>query len=299
MALNTEANRVEVLSHPATATTDADNQRDQPNLLSLKWAMGEKWWHRSNYTGALLCNTAAFILPALYRTLVKIWIANIDSSFVVTTDVHTYIGRRRPTVLVNLCSLLYFLSTVSFRRDADAPTIREFFVLPKPGLITLIESAIRNALYLWLVAGVVSMSADYATAWGVFSTIWWALIIVPVQAAEATTLPFVGRAWGQLKRRGDLQRWSWLSLYAFLSVALILMIETPLLIFMSLYVVSPFAFWLSNSCPVAKIVENLWRTIDWTAVRKGTLVVLFRVISSLHCQLHGRSGCNCIMQEGA
>lgn len=40
------------------------------------------------------------------------------------------------------------------------------------------------------------MSADYATAWGVFSTIRWGLIMVPVQAAEATTLTFVGHAWG-------------------------------------------------------------------------------------------------------
>ena len=45
-----------------------------------------------SYTGALLFNTSAFILPALYSTLVKIWIAKIDSSLVVTTDVYTYIS---------------------------------------------------------------------------------------------------------------------------------------------------------------------------------------------------------------
>ncbi|KAL4986051.1 hypothetical protein BDW68DRAFT_179139 [Aspergillus falconensis] len=44
------------------------------------------------YTGAFLLNTAAFILPALYSTLVKIWTAKIDSSLVVTTDVYTYIN---------------------------------------------------------------------------------------------------------------------------------------------------------------------------------------------------------------
>ena len=42
--------------------------------------------------GALLFNTGAFFLPALYSTLIKIWVANIDSSLVVTTDVYTYIG---------------------------------------------------------------------------------------------------------------------------------------------------------------------------------------------------------------
>jgi hypothetical protein len=110
--------------------------------------------------------------------------------------------------------IFYFLFKVGIRWNADTPTIRGLLVLLKPGSITLIESAVRNALYLWLVAGVVSMSADYAAAWGVFSTIRWGLIMVPVQAAEATTLTFVGHAWGQLKSRADLQRRSWLSLYS-------------------------------------------------------------------------------------
>ncbi|GAB7349226.1 hypothetical protein MBLNU459_g8390t1 [Dothideomycetes sp. NU459] len=34
----------------------------------------------------------SFILPALYSTLSNFWVANIDSSMVVTTDVYTYIG---------------------------------------------------------------------------------------------------------------------------------------------------------------------------------------------------------------
>lgn len=47
---------------------------------------------RSFYAGALVFNTASFILPALYGTLSKLWVANIDRSMVVTTDVYTYIG---------------------------------------------------------------------------------------------------------------------------------------------------------------------------------------------------------------
>lgn len=110
--------------------------------------------------------------------------------------------------------LFYFVFTIGFTRNQDAPTIPGFLVLLKPGSITFIESAVRNALYLWLVAGIVSMSADYATAWGVFSTIRWGLMMVPVQAAEATTLAFVGHAWGQLRRREDIQRRSWWNLYS-------------------------------------------------------------------------------------
>lgn len=49
-------------------------------------------WARSRYGGTLLFNIAAFILPPLYVTLSKYWIANIDSSLVVTTDAYTYIG---------------------------------------------------------------------------------------------------------------------------------------------------------------------------------------------------------------
>ncbi|KAL4779445.1 hypothetical protein BJX76DRAFT_365246 [Aspergillus varians] len=407
MAPNGEANRTEVLARPTTA--DEDSPRYPRSLFSLRWAVGGRWWHRSNYTGALVFNSAAFILPALYSTLVKIWIANIDSSLVATTDVYTYIGTitevineglpravwvtiadkeartlkdrlglahtlmifqaflgllmsialvaaapqfsstfvprevravsityvrisafsalssaievavsnatralDKPDVplvissvkvIVNIVldfliistfhvggwrpdinmqagirltcdmvaaisGLLYFLFTVSFRRNANAPTMKGFLVLLRPGSITFIESAVRNALYLWLVAGVVSMSSDYATAWGVFSTIRWGLIMVPVQAAEATTLAFVGHAWGGLKQRTDHQGWSWMSLYvvtrpALLSVAVVLTIEIPLLIFMSLYGCESFALWLSNSHSVSNIVAHMWQTIDW------------------------------------
>lgn len=37
-------------------------------------------------------NLLAFLLPALYGTLDKFWVANIDPSQVVTTDIYTYIG---------------------------------------------------------------------------------------------------------------------------------------------------------------------------------------------------------------
>ena len=46
----------------------------------------------SSYAGSLLFNLGVFLLPALYSTLSKLWVANIDSSQVVTTDVYTYIG---------------------------------------------------------------------------------------------------------------------------------------------------------------------------------------------------------------
>src|SRR5258708_39599909 len=73
--------------------------------------------------------------------------------------------------------------------------------LLRPGIITFTESAMRNTLYLWLVSNIVSMGPNYATAWGVFNTIRWGLVMVPVQALEASTLTFVGHNWGQWRVR--------------------------------------------------------------------------------------------------
>lgn len=315
-----------------------------------------------SYFGALLFNIGAFILPALYNTLVKLWIANIDSSLVVTTDVYTYIGTitevlneglpravwvtiadketrsfesrlglantliffqailgtimsiiftgaakafsatfvphavqeasvtyvrisafsalssalevavsnatralDKPDVPLLISSvkvfvnivldllivskfhvgdwtpdinmqvgirlscdmvaavsgLFYFTISTSIETGrggrhwhSELPSLQAFFVLLKPGVITFIESAVRNALYLWVVAGVVAMSADYATAWGIFTTIRWGLVMVPVQALEATSLAFVGHYWGELKHSSNQERRFWKSLYS-------------------------------------------------------------------------------------
>ena len=47
---------------------------------------------RQRYEGALAVNLVTFLLPALYGTLSKLWVARIDTTLVVTTDVYTYIG---------------------------------------------------------------------------------------------------------------------------------------------------------------------------------------------------------------
>jgi hypothetical protein len=45
-----------------------------------------------SYARTLLFNTGASILPAIYSTLIKLWVTNINSSLVVTTNVYTCIG---------------------------------------------------------------------------------------------------------------------------------------------------------------------------------------------------------------
>lgn len=324
-------------------------------ILERGWSLMFKL---NSYVGTLLFNIGAFMLPALYSTLVKLWVANIDSSLVVTTDVYTYIGtitevlneglpravwvtiadetqslefrlglahtlilfqttlgiimsiiiasaakafsatfvphnvqmasityirisafsalssaievavsnatraldkpdvplmissikvlmniildliiiskfhvggwtaninmqagiRLSCDILAAFSGLLYFFTATQIKGNGyswhsrNMPSLRKFLVLFRPGFITFLESAIRNALYLWLVAGIVALSEDYATAWGVFTTIRWGLVMVPVQALEATSLTFIGHSWGGLKHLSG-QRWSSTNLY--------------------------------------------------------------------------------------
>lgn len=302
-----------------------------------------------SYSGSLIFNLGAFLLPALYSTLSKLWVAQIDSSQVVTTDVYTYIGviaqvlndglprsawviigdkstrtvssrlglsytmivvqialgtmmtvifvaasenlaaafvpekvrqssltyvrissvealssametvvssctraldhpdvpllisstkfvinimldllviskfrvrSSSPTVnaqaLIRLAcdmtsafaGLLYFLHiALKLRRQSPSseqsvkPGLTALKILARPSVYTFTESAIRNALYLWLVSRIILLGENYATAWGVFNTIRWGLIMVPVQALEASTLTFVGHNWGKWRAR--------------------------------------------------------------------------------------------------
>jgi Na+-driven multidrug efflux pump len=336
----------QTISESQVPSEDARNDTPSQNSPSSKFRLS-----RTSYTGTLLFNIGAFVLPALYGTLSKFWVANIDSSMVATTDAYTYIGviaevlneglpraawniiadrsnrsltarhglsntliavqtilglimsiafvaaarnfadafvpeesrsvsldyvriaafsalssaietavaaatraldkpdvplvissvkfsvniildmiviskfhipQVTPTVntqaatqlacnmTASLAGLAYFLIMTKKERNKQSetspptgtsrPSLAHLKVLIRPGFFTFTESAIRNALYLWLVSGVVAMGLDYATAWGVFNTIRWGLVMVPVSALEATSLAFVGHNWGAWRR---------------------------------------------------------------------------------------------------
>ena len=118
----------------------------------------------------------------------------------------------------------------------------------------------------------VGLGSDYATSWGIFNTIRWGLVMVPVQTFEATSSAFVGHAWGAWRRligvesrrpkaaRSDLLK---VARPAFIATAAVLVVEVPLCIFLALFGCRPFAFWLSNSEAVADITAHMWQTIDW------------------------------------
>lgn len=175
--------------------------------------------------------------------------------------------------------VIYFVYATTIRpqssveqKGATIPSLRGLKILLRPGIITFLESAIRNALYLWLVHGIVSMGSDYATAWGVFNTIRWGLVMVPVQALEATSLAFIGHAWGRWRREMGVEsrkpkmsrrHLTGVVKPALTSLIIALIVEVPLCIFLAIFGCRPFASYLSGSATVAGITAHMWQTIDW------------------------------------
>ncbi|KAF9053440.1 hypothetical protein BJ165DRAFT_1447523 [Panaeolus papilionaceus] len=414
--------RMELASPAAGQSNHEHDHRSMKSAASTEGTMKRSWFtlFRSSYHGALILNVCAFIIPAVYGTLSKMWIANIDASLVSTTDAYTYfscivevlneglpraawstIGRGdttkdSPQDLIHRLSLMYTLITVQSAAgivlsiiflfaapgfvgafvpgqvrdtsvkylrilafDALASTVNSavglgtraldqpdvplvmssvqtliqiilelalvstvriksfnptihtiatirlvcnltgafvglmYFVylsrkararvhmstlrwfsypafaeLFKPGRWTFTESAIRNAIYLWQIRNVVSMGQTYATAWGVFNTIRWGLVMVPVQALEATSNAFVGHRWGIYQESKSDSRATWydvryITAPALKSVCIALLIEVPLCIGLSFQGARLFARYLSNSDEVAEVTAMMWRSIDF------------------------------------
>jgi Na+-driven multidrug efflux pump len=158
-------------------------------------------------------------------------------------------------------------------RSVLLPSVHHLTVLLRPGLVAMAESAVRNILYLWLVSTIVALGTTYATAWGIFNTIRWGLVMVPVQSLEATSLAFIGHAWGAWRHSiGVDNRQPGVVTYktiltivrpAIMSTGLALIVEVPLAIVLSVCGARPFARYLSGSDTVANVTAYMWRTIDW------------------------------------
>jgi len=107
-----------------------------------------------------------------------------------------------------LSGLLYFAYIARKMRkqtrgseQSVRPGLQALKILIGPSLYTFIESALPNSIYLWVVSRIILMGENYATAWEVFNTIRWGLVMVPVQSLEASTLTFVGHNWGRWRAR--------------------------------------------------------------------------------------------------
>jgi Na+-driven multidrug efflux pump len=142
------------------------------------------------------------------------FVINIILDMLIISKFH--VGNRAPTVntqaLIRMAcdlssaaaGLAYFIFIVvklkrqSLEPDSKTgPSFASLKALAIPGKWTFMESALRNAIYLWLISGIISTGSDYATAWGVFNTIRWGIFMVPVQSLQASTLAFIGHAWGE------------------------------------------------------------------------------------------------------
>ncbi|KAG8947077.1 hypothetical protein FRC03_001194 [Tulasnella sp. 419] len=183
--------------------------------------------------------------------------------------------------------LIYFLWTANKvsaaagirLRSVMMPNYSTWLTMAKPGASFFTESAIRNALYLWLIHGIVALGSDYATAWGVFNTIRWGLVMVPVLALEAASSTFVGHAWNDWRARTLETQLpaTWRDILgpfrlrgnqgiirpALRSFVIALIVEVPLCLSFSFGLAYPFAKYLSGSTVVARITATMWKTIDW------------------------------------
>lgn len=140
---------------------------------------------------------STFRIKGIHPTVVTQAAVNLGCSAIASTSGLVYFG-------ITAIRLAHQQEMTITRRLS--PTFTAWRTLAQPGLATFLESAIRNALYLWLVSGIVAMGSDYATAWGVFNTIRWGLVMVPVQSLEAATATFVGHRWGSWVGTGGLER---------------------------------------------------------------------------------------------
>ncbi|KAJ3051893.1 hypothetical protein HK097_007093, partial [Rhizophlyctis rosea] len=149
------------------------------------------------------------------------------------------------------------------------PTLRSLRTLTPTATFTLLETALRNGLYLWQVSSIVALGADYATAWGVFNTIRWGVLMVPASAFEAATLAFTAHNWGVWRKKQEdgeeLTKKDLITVLnpALKSTLLTLLTELLLCLLLSLFLIRPFAFYLSSSASVATLVTTMFHHLDW------------------------------------
>ncbi|KAJ3041628.1 hypothetical protein HDV00_008905 [Rhizophlyctis rosea] len=162
--------------------------------------------------------------------------------------------------------------TASYIRNPFIPTLTSLRILTRTAMFTLLETALRNGLYLWQVSSIVALGQDYATAWGVFNTIRWGIVMVPASAFEQTTLAFAGHEWGVWKKKGldGLERGR-KDLFAVIrpaikSIILTFTTEVTLALLLSFLLIRPFALYLSGSPTVADLTTSMFHKLDWCYV---------------------------------
>jgi hypothetical protein len=249
------------------------------------------------------CCTRALDLPDVPLLISSTkFIVNIMLDLLIISRFH--VGSSTPTVNMQalirlacdlasaLCGLSYLMYISSrLRRQMEEPvkvTVAALKTLARPSVYTFTESAIRNSIYLWLVNRIILLGENYATAWGIFNTIRWGLIMVPVQTLEASTLTFVGHNWGRWRahvgvdiRQPKASRAEifgmdsdlYLTILAngcdsqemirpsLISCCVALVVEVIICIALSTHGMQTFAYFLSGSETVAQITQMMWKVV--------------------------------------
>ncbi|KAK3997965.1 hypothetical protein QBC44DRAFT_376395 [Cladorrhinum sp. PSN332] len=91
------------------------------------------------------------------------YIAMVKSAELKDGLLSTYLGSKRSQALAYAYGAFTSIGKLGFYDR----------VMEEASLLTLIESAIRNALSLWLVITTVALGSTYDTAWGISNTIRW------------------------------------------------------------------------------------------------------------------------------
>lgn len=115
----------------------------------------------------------------------------------VNTQAAIRLGCDMLSALGGLAAFLYLL----LKRDAPQgwqlarPSWSALTPFLGPAAYFFAETAIRMAPFLWLSSSLVQTSMQLATAWSIFSVLTWALFLVPVQAAEASSAVYISHLW--------------------------------------------------------------------------------------------------------
>ncbi|CAG8277962.1 unnamed protein product [Penicillium salamii] len=215
------------------------------------------------------------------------FIVNIVLDLLIISRFH--IGHSEPTVVTQaiirlacdslsaLAGLTYFAYIVKShsRESGDGrcfeiilPALKTLF---QPSIYTFLESALRNAIYLWIVHEIVQLGEDYATAWGVVNTIRWGLVMVPILALETSTLTFVGHNWGYFRasKAAENPVASTKEILGILRPALVscfmaLIFEVVLFAALPVNDIQGFAYYLSGSTNVSIISQRMWKARVFT-----------------------------------
>lgn len=158
----------------------------------------------------LIINTIKFFTTAILDAIIMSRARVGDNASIIN---HALV-RMACDLISGACGLGYFIwiagrqprTRIEEHDIAQArPCLASLTILVKHGVWTFGESIIRNSLYLWMVHSIARVSPDYSTAWGVFNTIRGGLLMVPLQALEASTLTFVGHVWARWRHFIALQ----------------------------------------------------------------------------------------------